>query len=171
MGYNDEYAAKRAEWAAAERAKYAGRVVAVKSFYYDGLNDYTAMLWDPETLSVVSGPSYNDSCPLPVDGPAWVVAFYAIAKSVEEHQAAAKRAAEKVAAEAAVEAVTVRWGKTVKVVRGRKVPKGTVARVFWMGENKWGWSVGLELDNGDRVFTALHNVEVVQVTEATQEAA
>lgn len=146
-----------------------GRVVAVDSTYWDGLTDYSAYVWDEETLTVeYAGPcSYGTK----VDGPAWVAAFYSIAQTIAErarYAAAAKARAER---EAEEEARTVRWGKTVKVVRGRKVPKGTVARVFWMGENKWGWSVGLELDNGDRVFTALHNVEVVQATEATQEAA
>lgn len=59
-------------------------------------------------------------------------------------------------------------GKTVKVVKGRKIPKGTVAEVFWYGETAYGWRVGLEFE-GKREFTAAHNVEVV--TESQMEAA
>lgn len=51
--------------------------------------------------------------------------------------------------------------KTVKVVRGRKVPKGTIGRVFWMGDSGYGESVGLELADGKKVFTAKTNVEVI----------
>lgn len=146
-----------------------GRVVHVESTYWDGLTDYSAYVWNEETLSVeYAGPcSYGTK----VDGPAWVAAFYSIARTIAERAAYAAAAKARAEREAAEEAVTVRWGKTVKVVRGRKVPKGTVARVFWVGENRWGWSVGLELDSGDRVFTALHNVEVVASPEATKEAA
>jgi hypothetical protein len=50
-------------------------------------------------------------------------------------------------------------GATVEVVRGRKVQKGTVGQVFWMGDNGFGISVGLELEDGSKVFTAAKNVE------------
>lgn len=56
---------------------------------------------------------------------------------------------------------TVRKYKDVKVVRGRKVPVGTTGRVFWIGNNGWGESVGIETAAGTRHFTALKNVEVV----------
>jgi hypothetical protein len=67
------------------------------------------------------------------------------------------------------EAQTPTKGKYVKVVKGRKVPKGTIGEVFWRGQNQWGWSVGLELANGDRVFTADHNVEVIKPEEVPEE--
>jgi hypothetical protein len=63
-------------------------------------------------------------------------------------------------------------GKTLKVVRGRKVPVGTVARCFWsdtkfrmdriMGVAFLGYEgrVGLETPSG-RVFTDVKNVEVM----------
>lgn len=137
---------------------YTGRVVAVESYYDDGLTDYWVMVWNPETLTVESGPG----CPYgtKVDGPAWVAAFYTIAKSIELTQARARKAAAEAAAEAEAEARRPSYGKTVEVVRGRKVKKGTVARVFWLGETRWGWRVGLELDGGERVFTDAGNVEV-----------
>jgi hypothetical protein len=37
----------------------------------------------------------------------------------------------------------VRRGNTVRVVRGRKIPKGTIAEVFWVGKTRFGTSVGL----------------------------
>lgn len=55
----------------------------------------------------------------------------------------------------------VRRGNTVRVVKGRKIPKGTTAEVFWIGSTRFGTSVGLELPSGERVFTSKHNVEVV----------
>mgnify|MGYP001352501179 CR=1 FL=1 len=48
--------------------------------------------------------------------------------------------------------------KEVIVVRGRKIPIGTIGEVFWLGSTKYGKSVGLRLLNGEKVFTAEHNV-------------
>jgi hypothetical protein len=56
---------------------------------------------------------------------------------------------------------TVRKGRDVLVFKGRKVPKGTVGRVFWIGDNGWGTSVGIEQTNGQKVFTAITNVRVL----------
>ena len=136
-----------------------GRVVAIESYYYDGQTDYSACVWNEETLTVECAGACCYSTK--IDGPAWVVAFYKIACEIRQrsNEDRVRAAREQRAAEE--EAVTVRCGKTVKVVRGRKVPKGTVARVFWMGENQWGWSAGLETASGERMFTALQNVEVV----------
>ena len=61
-----------------------------------------------------------------------------------------------------VEAKTIRKGKTVKVVRGRKVPVGTVAQVFWMGEGKFGLRLGLKVTpESEALWTAGTNVEVL----------
>ncbi len=60
-----------------------------------------------------------------------------------------------------IEAATVRVGKTVQVVRGRKLPIGTVADVFWMGPDKYkkyGKRVGLRLLDGTKVFIDAANV-------------
>lgn len=61
----------------------------------------------------------------------------------------------------------VERGVEVKVVRGRKVPVGTLARVFWSGETQFGWSCGLELTTGERVFTALKNLETLTANDPT----
>lgn len=54
----------------------------------------------------------------------------------------------------------VEVGKEVAVVRGRKVPKGTTGRVFWMGDSRFGRRVGLRDATGTVHWTALTNVEV-----------
>ncbi len=138
-----------------------GRVVAVESSYYDGLNDVWTMVWNPETLAVEYGAGVGGPEPK-VDAPAWVVAFYTIAKAVARQEAAAERAHAAARAASYDEAIRPSRGKLVQVVRGRKVPKGSVGTVFWLGENKWGWSVGIELPSGERVFTSTGNVEVLE---------
>jgi hypothetical protein len=62
----------------------------------------------------------------------------------------------------------VKVGKTVQVVKGRKVAKGTEGVVFWVGpdrykSSRWGTSyrVGFTTADGEKVFTAMTNVEVV----------
>jgi len=64
------------------------------------------------------------------------------------------------------------YGKTVKVVKGRKVPKGTVGEVFWVkryDNSKYGdpWGiysvtkVGIRDAEGNAHFTSIDNVEIV----------
>lgn len=57
----------------------------------------------------------------------------------------------------------------VRVVKGRKVPHGTEGVVVWLkrvhyGQGYWnGWDtrIGIETNDGERVFTSLNNVELV----------
>lgn len=64
---------------------------------------------------------------------------------------------------------TVRYGKMVEVVRGRKVAKGTIGKVFWMKATHFGMKVGIaigdERDANGRyanvTFTYLCNCETV----------
>lgn len=64
------------------------------------------------------------------------------------------------------EAKKVRKGDTVRVVRGRKIPKGTEGVVFWVGARYNQYSrrdeerVGIEVD-GERMFLSLDYVEVI----------
>jgi hypothetical protein len=74
----------------------------------------------------------------------------------------AEAARKKAEAEAEEERLTVRRGKEVVVVSGRKIKIGTVGRCFWVGQTKFGWSCGMELADGSKVFTALHNVKVYE---------
>lgn len=50
-------------------------------------------------------------------------------------------------------------GCDVVVARGRKVPKGTTGRVFWMGDKGFGMSVGIRTADGATHFTALKNCD------------
>lgn len=60
-------------------------------------------------------------------------------------------------------AMTPRKGKTLKVVKGRKVPLGTVGRCIWVGPDKYksnGTRVGLQDEKGTVHWTDATNVEV-----------
>lgn len=64
------------------------------------------------------------------------------------------------------QAKEVRVGDTIKVVRGRKIPKGSVGDVFWVGKSYNQWSrmneerVGVEI-SGERRFLPAEYVEVI----------
>ena len=64
-------------------------------------------------------------------------------------------------------AKTVQKGDSVLVGRGRKVPKGTVGNVFWVGSTYNYYSrrnedrVGIEKEDGERVFLPLEYVSVI----------
>jgi len=54
----------------------------------------------------------------------------------------------------------IKPGKAVVVARGRKVPKGTVGVVRWLGEGQWGWRAGLAVEGEEKlVYTALANLD------------
>lgn len=63
------------------------------------------------------------------------------------------------------------FNKAVRVVKGRKVPIGTVGVCFWMGQtdysrygDPWGiytkTRIGIRTEAGDVYWTALDNVEI-----------
>lgn len=58
-------------------------------------------------------------------------------------------------------------GQRVIVARGRKVPRGTRGVVFWIGDNGYGESVGIEVEGtGERVFTASKNCDADPIVDA-----
>ena len=65
------------------------------------------------------------------------------------------------------QAKTVRKGDMVRVTRGRKIPKGTVGKVFWAGacRNPYAYGtverVGIECEDGEKKFLPLDYVEVI----------
>lgn len=67
--------------------------------------------------------------------------------------------------EAEREARTPKCGKTLKVVRGRKVPIGTTGVCIWTGSARYGYTVtkrvGIKDAEGAVYWTAMSNVEVV----------
>jgi hypothetical protein len=63
-------------------------------------------------------------------------------------------------------------GSTLKVVRGRKVPVGTVGVCIWNGEGKkaaWGRRVGIKDSDGEVHWTAEKNCEVVSQGQRSQQ--
>lgn len=86
-------------------------------------------------------------------------------KAYADYQAekAAREAAtaERLRREAA--ARRVEKGKRVRVVRGRKVPRGTEGVVIWRGKSHWGgYRVGIKDAQGEVHWTAESNVEVAE---------
>lgn len=52
----------------------------------------------------------------------------------------------------------IRRGAIVEVWKGRKVAKGTVGEVFWIGDTQFGTRIGLKDEAGDIHWTAASNV-------------
>jgi hypothetical protein len=101
-------------------------------------------------------------------GPA-LMAKYAEHKKLTAEYAAVRarvKAGRDAVAAAKREAMTVRKGKTIKVVKGRKVPKGTVGECIWVGAGaNYGYGeaplrVGLKTATGEVHWTAYSNVAV-----------
>lgn len=93
-------------------------------------------------------------------------AAWSEAKAAWEAASAHHRALE---AEAAA-LLAVEKFKVVRVVKGRKVPKGTVGEVIWTGSSNWGPRIGLKTSAGEVHWTVPGNVEVIAVKERVVEA-
>jgi len=82
---------------------------------------------------------------------------------VEKQRIIAQKAQEE------AEARIPRRGRSVRVVKGRKISIGTEGVVFWRGPDKYKstrnytyYRVGIEMSNGNREFTSEDNVEVAR---------
>lgn len=144
---------------------HEGLVVACReqNLYHDSY--FSATYFNPETGGFESmeygSTAYSGGGMAEVDAPPALLEYY----NDVQREIYARFAAEDAAAAAAKEAATPSVGKTVKVVKGRKVKVGTVAEVVWYGTSGYGYHptyrVGL-LVEGERVYTAASNVEVQQ---------
>lgn len=100
-----------------------------------------------------------------VDATEEVQALYEAHLAMVEAEKALERAKNR-RAEALADARCPGRGKTIKVVRGRKIPVGTVGECTWYGQGKgYGFRpgkmrVGIKV-NGAVEYTDAHNVEVV----------
>jgi len=126
-------------------------------------SDFMASVWDGEKIKIVTyastrGWTYLNGC--------------VIDATLEVREAAAKyqndrlRAVQVSAMNASERVASV--GKTVKVTKGRKVPKGVIGEVFWVGADKYAGNhygtqhrVGITTETGEKHFTAMSNVEVL----------
>ena len=139
------------------KVSYEGKVVGKTShgshnddYYYaivyeldeNGTPQFSNVMYDTTAFAVSGGAK--------VDAPQWVIDY-------REEQQRKIREAEMLAARKR----DIRRGIEVRVIKGRKVKIGTEARVFWVGQTRFGRSVGLEMVSGERVFTAERNVEAI----------
>jgi hypothetical protein len=57
--------------------------------------------------------------------------------------------------------MTPEVGKQLEVIKGRKVPKGTMGVCFWIGNSAYGERVGIKDANNTVHWTAISNVQVI----------
>lgn len=134
----------------------------ISEYERNGYNDsdFYMVVWNeekqaPESLEFASTRGWSYPCyGSKPDATPEIMAKY---QAWEAEQARKYR--ERMAAE---EAARPERGKTLKVVRGRKVPQGTVGACIWVGEGRWGKRVGIKDESGAVHWTAITNVEVVQ---------
>ena len=95
-----------------------------------------------------------------VDASADIQSMYLLSEEIKETEA--KLASLKRGMARQVESVKAPVkGRTVKVVKGRKVPVGTVGTCFYVGQGDYGVRVGLKTPGGETLFTAASNCEAV----------
>lgn len=144
--------------------EYIGQVVNIGSSYIgDGDSHYWADVFDPETGQFETvGLGYTPDG-AKVDAPKDLQKVWddlVEAKRKSAMAANALSAYHRRLQSEAWDAETVKKGAWVKVVKGRKVPLGTVGQVKWEGEGQWGRRVLLDVDGQD-VWTARSNVEAL----------
>jgi hypothetical protein len=169
-----------------DETTYEGRVVSVFTREERVMSDVweyvtKAIVYSPETLGqkmyngqiqsssflevvVHSTGHYLSYGEAEVDASSHIIAQW----EQECEQQRKREEAERLEREAQARRSEVTVGKIVKVMKGRKVPKGTFGKVFWVGNNGYGTSVGIATTNKkekgrylDVVFTSIHNVQVV----------
>lgn len=123
-------------------------------------SDFYAIVWNDEkgctervTYASTRGWTYPNGAS--VDATPEVVAKW-------EKWSADRQEARRVA-QVEKEAATPSHGKTVQVVKGRKIPIGTKGEVCWAGKCQYSGNlrVGIRLTSGEKVFTAGSNVVVI----------
>jgi hypothetical protein len=142
------------------KTSHRGLVLSLGEYNGYDDSDFYAVVWNPEkgetervTYASTRGWTYPNNATVDAT-PEVVAAYHAWRKAREE--AARKAAAER-------EARTPAKGKTLKVVRGVKVPKGTTGTCIWLGKDKYAGKprVGIKDASGTVHWTAASNCEVV----------
>jgi hypothetical protein len=139
----------------------------VKEYERNGYNDsdFYMVVWNeelgkPESIEFASTRGWSYPCMgSRVDASPEVLAKYSAWEAEEARKYREARMAE--------EAARPARGKMLKVVKGRKVPKGTTGECIWIGDGRWGKRVGIKDAAGTAHWTAIANVEVVTGTEVT----
>lgn len=145
--------------------EWVGAVVETGSTYIgDGDSYYWSIVFDPygeKPFKQVGTGYWQEGW---VDAPEELLEAYKGVKAAEAALAKANSVVKALASEvkeADWEFEAVKKGKWVQVVKGRKVPKGTVGQVKWVGEGQWGMRLLMETLSGEEVWTALSNVEAL----------
>jgi CubicO group peptidase (beta-lactamase class C family) len=145
---------------------HVGRVLALRERNGYDDSDFYAIVWDDEKGRPVEV-EYASTRGWTYPNGAKVDATPEIVEKWEAWTREQKAACER--ARLAAEAALPRVGRTVRVVKGRKVEVGTVGEVFWAGRDQfkrgpWGRReierVGIRLLDGSRVFLDAGNVVV-----------
>lgn len=146
-------------------ASYAGRVVAVRYDHnYRLMSDVYgsaafATVYTGGTFSEVYAWCEMSDCLQPkVDAPAELITMFSEHLEQRKIEAAERERleSERRAAEMARQPAK---GRRIRVVRGRKVPKGTEGVCVWIGDGTYGRRVGIKDDAGNVHWTAASNVE------------
>jgi len=137
-------------------------VVAIESQYLgDGDSSYYAVVIGENDYEHV-GLGW-DSRGASVNATASEVAAYAAYMAALHEEWYAKRLAREAQIEAENAAQRIVRGKLVLVARGRKVAKGTIGVVAWVGDSDWGTRVGLAIPGVDGLtYTAIGNLDVIE---------
>jgi ribosomal protein L24 len=149
---------------------FTGCVLSTREYngYHD--SDFYATVWDEEMGCVREIEDGTTRCYAP--------SKYSRADASEEVRAKARnwyasnagiRASARIRLERAFNAIRV--GDEVEVVAGRKIVKGTKGEVVWVGRDSFNpraYRVGMRLIDGSRVFTAMGNLEKLNVMPPTE---
>ena len=133
-------------------------------------SDFYMLVWNPETQSIdrnVFATTRGWSYPCYGSRPDATPEVRAAAQAYLR-----KRYLDSIKLQNSKDARTPAFGKTVKVVKGRKVAIGTTGEICWTGTSDFGVSrygtwgkakmrVGIRLLDGSKVFTDASNVEVL----------
>lgn len=140
---------------------YQGRVLESRERNYYDDSDFYAVVWDDATgrpkeveYATTRAWTYPNSCV--VDATPEVLEKYRAWKEAQRQAYIAEKQRQ--------EMLTPSRGKKVRVVKGRKLSHGTEGIIFWVGScnyNRYRTRVGIQLTNGDKVFTDASNVEVI----------
>lgn len=140
----------------AGKVEYQGLVLRTGEMNYHDDSDFYALVWNVKTEApekvIYNTTRFGGGGHCEVDATPEVREAYNVWNDHEIAMRAAQRAWD--------EMRTIDKGDTVLVVKGRKIAKGTGGIVFWVGQNRWGTSVGIETADGTRAFTALENVKI-----------
>jgi hypothetical protein len=141
----------------------ARTIVAIESVYLgDGDSNYSAICLTAEGGYESVGLGW-DSRGADVNASASDLAAYAAHKAAQHEAWHAARLAREAQVRAEENACAIVRGKLVIVARGRKVAKGTVGVVAWIGDSDWGTRVGLVVAGVDGLaYTAIGNLDVIE---------